>query len=157
MTDRTRRCPSGCWSIGGEVVAMASTQSRAWCPLFPLLCWWCDPMSSWRWCGRWGQHTEQKRTRRAGWQTERGAALLVAGRSVERWWRWHPPRAGQGARSSISFVGGATRWAAGDGADGEDNKRSRGEARNGRRGRRHPSPWFSLFLSFCLLLFFLYI
>ena len=52
MTDRTRRCPSGCWSIGGEVVAMASTQSRAGCPLFPLLCWWCDLMSCWRWCGR---------------------------------------------------------------------------------------------------------
>ena len=61
MTDRTSGCPSGCWSIGGEVVAMASTQSRAGCTLVPLLCWWCDPMSGWRWCGRRGQQTEQKR------------------------------------------------------------------------------------------------
>ena len=28
------------WRGGGEVVAMASTQSLAWCPLFPLPdCW----------------------------------------------------------------------------------------------------------------------
>ena len=36
--------------------------------------------------------------------------------------------------------------------DGGGSRRSRREARNGRRCRRHPSPWFPLFFSFARLL-----
>ena len=89
----------------------------------------------------------------------RGAALslLVAGRSVPRWWRgvaMTSPRSGRGGRPSLTL---------GDVASGRGGDRlaivwtvktsdgAEGEARNGRRWRRHPSPWFSLFL-FRLLL-----
>ena len=64
----------GCWLIGGEVVAITSHRVGAVCPLFPLLCLWCDPVSGWRWCGRWGQQTEQKR----GEELARMAAASLA-------------------------------------------------------------------------------
>ena len=57
MTDSPRRCPvvAGCWSIGGEVVAMTSPRSgRGGRPSSHPGCW-CDGgevVSGWRWCGR---------------------------------------------------------------------------------------------------------
>ena len=70
------------------------------------------------------------------------------------------PRIGRGGRPSLSLSADtsgrsgerlAMVWTvkASDGAERE--------ARNWRRCRRNPSPWFSLFLPFCLFLFFLYI
>ena len=99
------------------------------------------------------------------------ALLLVVGRSAARCGdvvAMTSPRSGRGGRPSLTL---------GDVASGRGGDRlaivwtvktSDGaeEARNGRRWRLHPSPWFSLFLPFCLLfcsspallpLFFLYI
>ena len=81
----------------------------------------------------------------------RGAAMLFAG-------CWSiggdvvaiaSPRSGRGSRPSLSLSADTSGrsgerlemvWTV-EAADGTE-----GEAMNGRRGRRHPSPWFSLFL-----------
>ena len=64
------------------------------------------------------------------------------------------PRSGRGGRPYLS-LSVDTSWRSGERlamvwtvktSDGTE-----GEARNWRRGRRHPSPWFSLFLPFFLL------
>lgn len=104
---------------------------------------------------RTGKRTRKRtRTRQEGWQTARGAALwlLVAGRSVAKWWRgvaMASPRSGRGSRPSLSLSADtigrsgerlAMVWTV-EAADGAE-----GKARNGRRWRRHPSPWFPLFL-----------
>ena len=88
-------------------------------------------------------------------EERRGAALwsLAAGRSVARWWRGGGDSIAQkrtGWPPFLSLCLLVRRWRGGERLAMAWTVRQQTEERNGRRGRRHPSPWSSPFLFFLL-------
>ena len=127
------RLSAVCWSIDSEVVAMTSPRAGRGAPSArPGR--WCDRVrvSGWRWLGGRSSGREER-------DEERGTGRRTGSRRERA--------------DAIRAKDGRETRAKDDRNQQTEDRREEGtgegvndEAAEGRRGRRHPSPWFSLFV-----------